>query len=68
MIFVYCTALLCTALALLARRYAWAAAAGMTAGAVLLLAALVAGMATRTLLLCLLVPCAAALWPKGGRP
>lgn len=61
-------AVLCTALALLARRFAWAAAAGMIAAAALLLTALVLGVSTRTLLLCLLVPCAAALLPKGGRP
>ena len=43
---------LCTALALLARRFGWACTAGMVAGGVLLL--------------CLLIPCTAALWPKGG--
>lgn len=68
MIAVYIIMILCTALALLAHRYAWAAAAGMVAGAVLVLAALTVGMPTQTLLLCLLLPCAAALLPKGGRP
>lgn len=57
---------LCTALALLARRFGWACTAGMAAGAVLVLAALVCSIPTQTLLLCLLIPCAAALWPKGG--
>ena len=57
---------LCTALALLARRFGWACTAGMAAGAVLVLAALVCSIPTQTLLLCLLIPCMAALWPKGG--
>ncbi|MEF2668693.1 MAG: hypothetical protein U0M85_00265 [Gemmiger sp.] len=57
---------LCTALALLARRFGWACTAGMVAGGVLVLTALVCSIPTQTLLLCLLVPCTAALWPKGG--
>ena len=56
---------LCTALALLARRFGWACTAGMAAGGVL--TALVCSIPTQTLLLCLLIPCTAALWPKGGR-
>ena len=57
---------LCTALALLARRLDWACIAGMAVGGVLVLTALVCSIPTQTLLLCLLIPCAAALWPKGG--
>ena len=53
---------LCTALALLARRFGWACTAGMAAGGT----ALVCSIPTQTLLLCLLIPCTAALWPKGG--
>lgn len=68
MIFVCVLAALTTVLALASHRWAWGAALGMAAGAAVLLAALVLGVPTRTLLLCLLVPCAAALWPKGGRP
>lgn len=68
MIFVCVLAALTTVLALASHRWAWAAALGMASGAVVLLAALVLGVPTRTWLLCLLVPCAAALWPKGGRP
>ena len=56
---------LCTALALLTRRFGWACTAGMAAGGVLVLAALVCSIPTQTLL-CLLIPCTAALWPKGG--
>ena len=67
--FVYLLATLCTLLALAARRWAWATAAGMVVGAVLVLAALVLNIPGESLLLCLLVPCAAALLPqKGGRP
>lgn len=65
---VYILAAVTTVLALASHRWAWAAALGMAAGAAVLLAALVLGVPTRTWLLCLLVPCAAALWPKGGRP
>lgn len=65
---VYILAAVTTVLALLARCKTWAAVLGMAAGAAVLLAALVLGVPTRTLLLCLLVPCVAALWPKGGHP
>lgn len=68
MIFVCVLAALTTVLALASHRWAWAAALGMASGAAVVLAALVLGVPTRTWLLCLLVPCAAALWPKGGRP
>lgn len=68
MIFAYLLTALTVLLALAAHRWPVAAALGMAAGAALLLAALVVGTPTRTLLLCLLVPCVAALWPKGGRP
>ena len=64
----YFAAFLSAALALLAHRFAWAAAAGMAAAAVEVLAALVLNIPTQTLLLCLLLPCAVALLPKGGRP
>lgn len=57
---------LCTVLALLARRFVWACTAGMATGGVLVLTALVCNTPTQTLLLCLLIPCTAALWPKGG--
>lgn len=66
MIFVCVLAALTTVLALAAHRRAWAAALGMVSGAAVVLAALVLGVPTRTMLLCLLVPCVAALWPKGG--
>lgn len=56
---------LCTVLALLARRFVWACTAGMAAGGVLVLAALVCSIPTQTLLLCLLIPCTAALCRKG---
>lgn len=65
---VYILAAVTTVLALAAHRWAWTAALGMASGAAVVLAALVLGVPTRTLLLCLLVPCVAALWPKGGRP
>lgn len=68
MMVLYILTALAVVLALAAHRWAWAAALGMAAGAAVLLAALVIGASTRTLLLCLLIPCAAALWPKGGRP
>ena len=68
MIFVCVLAALTTVLALASHRWAWGAALGMAAGAAVVLAALVLGVPTRTWLLCLLVPCVAALWPKGGRP
>ncbi|WP_294760285.1 hypothetical protein [uncultured Gemmiger sp.] len=64
---VYILAALTTVLALASHRWAWAAALGMASGAAVVLAALVLDVPTRTMLLCLLVPCAAALWPKGGR-
>ena len=67
MIFVCVLAALTTVLALASHRWAWAAALGMASGAAVVLAALVMDVPTRTMLLCLLVPCAAALWPKGGR-
>lgn len=67
MIFVCVLAALTTVLALASHRWAWGAALGMAAGAAVVLAALVLGVSTGTMLLCLLVPCAAALWPKGGR-
>ena len=56
MIFVYLLTALTVLLALAAHRWPVAAALGMAAGAALLLAALVVGTPTRTLLLCLLVP------------
>ncbi len=65
--FVYFLAVLTALLALAARRQTWAVAAGMASGAGVVLAALVVGVPTRTLLLCLLAPAAVALWPKGGR-
>lgn len=65
--FVYFLAALTAALALAAHRWPRAAVPGMAAGAGVVLAALVVGAPTRTLLLCLLAPCALALWPKGGR-
>lgn len=64
---VYILAALTTVLALASHRWAWAAALGMASAAAVVLAALVLGVSTGTMLLCLLVPCAAALWPKGGR-
>ena len=64
---VYILAALTTVLALASHRWAWAAALGMASGAAVVVAALVLDVPTRTMLLCLLVPCAAALWPKGGR-
>ena len=64
---VYILAAVTTVLALAAHRRAWAAALGMASGAAVVLAALVLGVPTRTMLLCLLIPCVAALWPKGGR-
>ena len=67
MIFVYALTALTALLALAARRWPAAAALGMAAGAALLLTALVVGVPTRTLLLCLLAPCVVALWLKGGR-
>ena len=42
-------------------------ALGMVSGAAVVLAALVLDVSTRTMLLCLLIPCAAAMWPIGGR-
>lgn len=65
---VYILTALTTVLALASHRWAWAAALGMASGAAVVLAALLLGVPTRTWLLCLLVPCVAALWPKGGRP
>ena len=65
---VYILAAVTTVLALASHRWAWAAALGMASGAAVVLAALVLDVPTRTMLLCLLVPCVAALWPKGGRP
>lgn len=62
---VYILAAVTTVLALLARCKTWAAALGMVSGAAMVLAALVLGVPTRTLLLCLLVPCVAAMWPEG---
>lgn len=64
---VYILAAVTTVLALLARCKTWAAALGMASGAAVVLTALVLGVPTRTLLLCLLVPCAAAMCPIGGR-
>ena len=58
MILVCALAALTTVLALAAHRRAWAAALGMVSGA---------AVSTRTMLLCLLIPCAAAMWPIGGR-
>ena len=60
MILVCALAALTTVLALPAHRRAWAAALGRV------LAALVLDVSTRTMLLCLLIPCAAAMWPIGG--
>ena len=57
---------LCTALALLARRFGWACTAGMAAGGVMVLTALVCSIPTQTLLICQIFPCKAPLWPKGG--
>ena len=62
MILVCALAALTTVLALAAHRRAWAAALGMVSGA-----AVVLDVSTRTMLLCLLIPCAAAMWPIGGR-
>ena len=64
MILVCALAALTTVLALAAHRRAWAAA---LSGAAVVLAALVLDVSTRTMLLCLLIPCAAAMWPIGGR-
>ena len=64
MILVCALAALTTVLALVAHRRAWAAALGMVSGAAVVLAAL--DVSTRTMLLCLLIPCAAAMWPIGG--
>ena len=61
MILVCALAALTTVLALAA------AALGMVSGAAVVLAALVLDVSTRTMLLCLLIPCAAAMWPIGGR-
>lgn len=66
MILVCALAALTTVLALAAHRRAWAAALGMVSGAAVVLAALVLDVSTRTILLCLLIPCAAAMWPIGG--
>ena len=65
---VYILAAVTTVLALASHRWAWTAALGMVSGAAVVLAALVLDVPTRTLLLCLLIPCVAALWPKGGHP
>ena len=67
MIFVCVLAALTTVLALAAHRWAWAAALGMASGAAVVLAALVLDVSTGTMLLCLLIPCAAAMWSIGGR-
>ena len=67
MILVCALAALTTVLALVAHRRAWAAALGMVSGAAVVLAALVLDVSTRTMLLCLLIPCAAAMLPIGGR-
>jgi len=67
MIIVCALAALTTVLALAAHRRAWAAALGMVSSAAVVLAALVLDVSTRTMLLCLLIPCAAAMWPTGGR-
>ena len=64
MILVCALAALTTVLALAAHRRAWAAALGMVSGAAVVLAALVLDVSTRTMLL---IPCAAAMWPIGGR-
>lgn len=65
---VYALCALCVVLALLTRRTPALALPGMVAAACLLLAALVAGCNTQTLLLLLLAPAVAALLPqKGGR-
>mgnify|MGYP004659292619 CR=1 FL=1 len=64
---VYILAALTTVLALASHRWAWAAALGMASGAAVVLAALVLGVSTGTMLLCLLVPCAAVMCPIGGR-
>ena len=63
---VYILAALTTVLALASHRWAWAAALGMASGAAVVLAALVLDVPTRTMLLCRLIPCAAAMWPEGG--
>ena len=57
MIIVCALAALTTVLALAAHRRAWAAALGMVSGAAVVLAALVLDVSTRTMLLCLLIPC-----------
>ena len=59
--------ILVCALAALTTVLALAAALGMVSGAAVVLAALVLDVSTRTMLLCLLIPCAAAMWPIGGR-
>lgn len=64
---VYILAAVTTVLALAAHRRAWAAALGMVSGAAVVLAALVLDVPTRTMLLGLLIPCAAAMCPIGGR-
>lgn len=63
---VYILAAVTTVLALLARCMTWAAALGMASGSAVVLAALVLDVPTRTMLLCLLIPCVAAMWPEGG--
>ena len=67
MMLLWALATLTTGLALAAHRRAWAASLGMLSGAAVVLAALVLDVSTRTMLLCLLIPCAAAMWPIGGR-
>ena len=67
MILVCVLAALTTVLALASHRWAWAAALGMVSGAAVVLAALVLNVSTSTMLLCLLIPCAAAMWSIGGR-
>lgn len=67
MILVCVLAALTTVLALAAHRLTWAAALGMVSGAAVVLAALVLDVSTSTMLLCLLIPCAVAMWSIGGR-
>ena len=67
MILVCVLAALTTVLALAAHRRTWAAALGMVSGAAVVLAALVLDVSTSTMLLCLLIPSAAAMWSEGGR-
>ena len=67
MILVCALAALTTVLALAVHRRAWAAAPAMVSGAGVVFGALVLEVSTRTMLLCLLIPCAAAMWPIGGR-